>query len=551
MLWLETEGRIAMRSKKLLESWLKRLEAQLDLERLMMGCCRALMELSGADRISIMVLDGSTEELSVRWAQGSRVKSRGRTLKFRMGEGLCGWVARSQKPFCAMDATREPRFISPPAKVKTGSFRPVKTICCVPLVVEGQTVGVVNLSSFSASRRFLWFKKPAARQFLDRMGRVIAQAVVLHEMESASSRWRRQAKETSETVAQVSHEVRTPLTLITEGTQQLLDGIGGPLTEKQNRTLGLVKGQAERMLRLVTELLDVSRMEAGRFVLYRQPMDLSRVIQEVRTHYASLVSPRKLNLRLGEIPLIYGDRSRLGQVVENLVTNAVKFTPAEGSLTISLSAHGRSAELSVSDTGIGIPRKEQAKLFQKFFQPRVPANFSYRGTGLGLAIVKEIVQLHGGTIRVNSEPGEGTTFTVSMPLYTPVFALTEEFRVLREQAAREGSSLVFQLLEAEPKGSLEGLKVTDLFRRHMSREDRVLANPEGGLVLLSVTDEEGFQAMRRRLEEVLRAHPEELNFGQLRWGRVFVPQEGSELPTVLRMAQSRTRPKRERQEVKR
>ncbi len=540
-----------MRSKKLLESWLKRLEAQLDLERLMMGCCRALMELSGADRISIMVLDGSTEELSVRWAQGSRVKSRGRSLKFRMGEGLCGWVARSQKPFCVMDAAKEPRFIPQPDKIRANPFRPVKTICCVPLVVEGQTVGVVNLSSFSASRRFLWFKEPTAQQFLDRMGRVIAQAVLLHEMEAASSRWRRQAKVTSETVAQVSHEVRTPLTLITEGAQQLLDGLEGSVSEKQKETLGLIKRQANRMLRLVTELLDVSRMEAGRFVLYRQPMDVAHVIQEVRAHYASLVSPRKLNLRLGEIPLIYGDRSRLGQVVENLLTNAVKFTPAEGSITIALSTHGRSAELALSDTGIGIPKKEQTKLFQKFFQPKVPANFSYRGTGLGLAIVKEIVHLHGGTIRVNSEPGQGTTFTVSLPLYTPVFALTEEFRVLREQAAREGTSLAFQFLESQPKGSLERPGVMNLLRQHVSREDRVLVNPEGGLILLSVTDEEGFQAMRRRLEEVLRAHPEEVRLEDMRWGWAFVPQEGSELPTVLRMAQSRTRPKRERQEVKR
>ena len=541
---------MAIRSKKLLEDWLKKLEAQLDLERLMVGCCKALMDLSGADRVSIMVLDGSTEELSVRWAQGSRVKSRGRALKFRMGEGLCGWVARSQKPFCAMDATKEPRFISPPEKMKAAPFRPVKTICCVPLVVEGQTVGVVNLSSFSPSRRFLWFKEPTAQQFLDRMGRVIAQAVLLHEMEAASARWRQQAKVTSETVAQVSHEVRTPLTLIAEGTQQLLDGLGGSVSEKQKETLGLIKRQSERMLKLVTELLDVSRIEAGRFVLYRQPMDVVQVIQEVRTHYASLVSPRKLNLQMGEVPLIYGDRSRLGQVVENLLTNAVKFTPAEGSITISLSAHGRSAELALSDTGIGIPKKEQTKLFQKFFQPKVPADFSYRGTGLGLAIVKEIVQLHGGTIRVNSEQGEGTTFTVSLPLYTPVFALTEEFRVLREQAAREGTSLVFQLLQAEPKGSLEGPGVMNLLRRHVSREDRILLNPEGGLILLSVTDQEGFQAMRRRLEEVLRSHPEEVSLEHLRWGWVFIPQEGSELASVLKLAQSRTKLRREKQEVK-
>ncbi|MBI3616447.1 MAG: GAF domain-containing sensor histidine kinase [Candidatus Omnitrophica bacterium] len=535
-----------VRSKGLLDRWLKKLEIQLDLEQLMVGCCKALLELSEADRISIMVLDGSTEELSVRWAHGARVKPHGRNMKFRMGEGLCGWVARSQKAFCVLDATKDPRFVLPPRKAN-GRFRPVKTICCLPLVVEGQTVGVVNLSSFSSSRRFLWLREPAAQRFLQRLGQVIAQAVLLREMETASQRWRLKAKVTSETVAQVSHEIRTPLTLIMEGTQQLLDGLGGSLSSRQTETLRLVKNQSERMIKLVTELLDVSRIEAGRMVLHRKPMDLAEVVREVQTHCQPLILSRKLKLAADSIPAVYGDRVRLGQVVENLLTNAIKFTPAEGSITVSLNAHGRSAELSVSDTGIGIPKKEQYKLFQKFFQPKAPDQIAQRGTGLGLTIVKEIVQLHGGTIRAASEPGQGTTFTVSLPLYTPAFALTEEFRVMREQAAREGTSLACQVLWAESNGSLERSEVMNLLRRHISREDRVLVNPEGGLVLLSVTDSDGFQAIRQRLEAVLGSSPEWIHPERLRWGSAFVPEEGSELAVVLKLAQRRAREQRESQ----
>jgi anti-sigma regulatory factor (Ser/Thr protein kinase) len=271
---------------------------------------------------------------------------------------------------------------------------------------------------------------------------------------------------------------------------------------------------------------------------------MAQVVEEVRTSYQQLIAPRKLKMELKDIPPIYGDRSRLTQVVENLLTNAVKFTPATGSITLGLSAHGRSGELTVSDTGMGIPLKEQRRLFEKFFQPKVPSSLKMRGTGLGLAIVKEIVQMHGGTIRVASQPNHGTTFTVSMPLYTPQFALTEEFRLMREQAAREGTSLVCQLLWAKPIASVSWEEISRILEKHVSREDKVLVNPEGGLVLLSVSDPEGFQAMRRRLEEVLRFHPETVASSTLRWGWAFVPQDGTQLSETLALAKRKGEEKR-------
>jgi len=300
-----------------------------------------------------------------------------------------------------------------------------------------------------------------------------------------------------------------------------------------------VKGQAERMLKLVTELLDVSRIEAERLPLYRQPIDLASVIEEVKAHCELLIGPRKFTLDLGSVPPVYGDRDRLGQVVENLLTNAVKFTPPEGSITVGLTARGSSAELSVSDTGIGMSKKEQLKLFQKFFQPKVPAALSFRGTGLGLSIVKEMVQLHGGTIRVASEPGEGTTFKVSLPLYTPAFALTEEFRLMRQEAAREGRTLAVQLLQARGRTAIPVGDLVALLNRHVSREDRVLENPRGGVVILSVLEAEDFPAMRRRIREVLGEGPEEARPSDLAWGWALVPREETTLPAVLELAKRR------------
>lgn len=504
----------------------------------MQGCCKALLTLAGADRCSIMILEGGTEELSVRWAQGSRVKPYGR-MKFKMGEGLCGWVARSQKPLFSFDVTREPRFV--PSVGSPRHFQPVKSFCCLPLITDGRTVGVVNLSSFQSTPQFRYCVRARfTKEFLEHLARVIARTVLMHEMESSSERWRKMYKATSETVAQVSHEVRTPLAIIGEGTQQILDGLAGPVTPKQKELLGSVARHADRMLNLVTELLDLSRIEAGRFTLQRRPMDLAGVIQEVCASCRPVIDPRKLRLELQPVAPVYGDRLRLGQVVENLLVNAVKFTPTTGSITLHLSARGRSAECAITDTGIGIPKREQQRLFERFFQSKVPAHIAARGTGLGLTIVKEIVQLHGGTIRVASQPGEGTTFTVSLPLYSAIFALTEEFRLLREQAAREGLSLACQYLSPESGRGVSPQQLAQLLERHVSKDDRVLLGQEGAVVLLSVLDSEGFQAMRRRLELILSAQAS-LPAKGLRWGSVFVPQEGTQLNEVLELAKQRSR----------
>lgn len=526
-----------MASSKAADRWLEKLEAHLDLEPLMEGCCRALLELTGADRCSIMILDSDTDQLVVRWAHGSRAKPKGHALKFRMGEGLCGWVARSQKSFCSLDASREPRFVPQSASKK--NFRPVKALCCVPLVVEGRTVGVVNLSSFKPSRRFLWTQSAAAKHFLDRLARVIAQTTLMREAQAVSQRLRRQAKATSETVAQVSHEVRTPLALINEASQQLIDGLAGPLSDDQAVLARMVKAQANRMLQLVTELLDLSRIEAGRFALQREPMDPAEVIREVRERYELLVAPRELRLELEPVPHVYGDRTRLAQIIENLLTNAVKFTPSDGKITLRLKARGRCAELTVADSGIGIAPKEQRRLFEKFSQLKVPGQMNVRGTGLGLAIVKEIVQLHGGSVRVESQLGKGAAFTVSLPVYNASFAITEEFRVMREQAARDGRVLAVQLLQAKPGRRVPAERLAGLLKTLVARQDRVVENPSGGVVLFSILEAEGLEAFRNRIREALKSQAEELQLSDLAWGWALAPREETTLPGVLELARRR------------
>lgn len=521
--------------KRLLERWLKRLEEQLDLEPLLLGCCKALAELSGADRCSIMALDSAADELVVRWAAGVRVNP-GKAMRFRMGEGLCGWVAQSRKARCSVDVGREPRFV-PYAKSSRG-FRPVRAICCLPLVAKGRTVGVVNLSSFSPrTHAFGWFSGREGKRFLDRLARVIGQAALLREAEAVSQRWRKQAKAAAETVSLLSHEMRTPLAVVSEASEQLLQGVGGALSPEQTTRARMVRNQARRMHQLVSELLDISRIEAGRLPLHRERMDLEKLIHEVTGRYEALITPRRLKLELNDVGPVYGDPSRLAQVLENLLTNSVKFTPPSGAITVGLAARGRSAEMSVADNGVGIPEREQRRLFERFSQLTVPTAVGARGTGLGLSIVKEIVNLHGGTVRVSSREGKGASFIVSLPLYSPVLALTDEFRMKREEAARQGLALAVQRIQPRPGAKISPVELAALLSKHISRHDRILESPGAGLVLLSVMEPAGLSALRERLAGLLREQgvpPEDLG-----WGWALVPQEETSFQGVVDLLEKR------------
>lgn len=523
---------------RVLEQWLGRLEQQLDLEKLMLGCCKALAKLSRVDRCSIMVLDADADELVVRWAAGARVKTRAGAMKFRMGEGLCGWVAQSRKAHLSLDAGAEPRFI--PYRQPPSRFRPVRAISCLPLVAKGRTVGVVNLSSFSAqSHSVLWFRGREGKRFLDRLAHVIWQSLLLRESEAVAARWRKQAKTASETVSHLSHEVRTPLALVSEAAEQLLEGFSGALSPEAVRRVKMIRTQAQRMLQLVTELLDLSRIEVGRLPLRRERMDPQTLIREVVGRYEELIFPRRLKLELERTEPVYGDPSRLAQVVENLLNNAVKFTPPQGAITVGLTTRGRAAEIAVADTGIGISPREQQKLFERFSQVTVPAEAGARGTGLGLAIVKEIVNLHGGTVRVSSEKGRGATFIVSLPLYSPALALTDEFRLMREEASRQGQALAAQLVRPRAGAEVSLEKVAALLGRHVSRQDRILESPGMGLVVLSVMDPEGLPGLRHRLMELLRESPETVASDDLQWGWALVPQEESTFRGVMELLAKR------------
>ena len=235
------------------------------------------------------------------------------------------------------------------------------------------------------------------------------------ELERQNDQLRQLDRLKDEFVALVSHELRTPLTsirgyleLITEDTN---------LTEDQTRFIETIDRNAQRLQRVVGDLLFVAQVEAGKLSLEVADVNPNTLVEEAVQAAGPSAAAKSIELtaHLGELPEIRGDRARLAQVLDNFISNAIKFTPSFGRVTVTTRVLPGEVEVIVSDSGMGIPADELPLLFQRFFRAERATAGAIPGTGLGLAIAKAIVTGHGGRIRVESEDGAGTTFRVILP----------------------------------------------------------------------------------------------------------------------------------------
>ena len=221
-----------------------------------------------------------------------------------------------------------------------------------------------------------------------------------------------------EFISLVSHELRTPLTSIRGYLELLLDGGAGALSEDQNRFLAVVDRNSRRLMQLVGDLLFLAQVEAGKLQLELGDVNLDDVVSESVEAAKPLADEKgiELHVSLEATPIMVGDRGRLAQVLDNLVSNAIKFTTDGGSVQVRLSSTDEEALIEVVDTGIGIAADDQAQLFERFFRSSEATERAIPGTGLGLTIVKAIVERHEGSIEVESKEGSGTTMRVRLPV---------------------------------------------------------------------------------------------------------------------------------------
>jgi len=215
----------------------------------------------------------------------------------------------------------------------------------------------------------------------------------------------------------MSHELRTPLTSIKEGTNMLLEGLGGDITEKQQRLLRIIAEESNRLIGLVNSLLDLTKMEAGMLTYHFAQAEPARLINQCLTEILPLAESKhiKIEKSIDQVPAVRMDTERILQVLRNLVGNAVKFTPDSGRITIVARSEAKGIEIAVSDSGPGIPPEDMERIFGRFQQLPSASGAGMKGTGLGLALVKHIVKAHGGKVWVESSKGQGSTFFIFLP----------------------------------------------------------------------------------------------------------------------------------------
>jgi signal transduction histidine kinase/CheY-like chemotaxis protein len=257
--------------------------------------------------------------------------------------------------------------------------------------------------------------KTRTNPVVDSNGRYIGLVLTLHDITAE----REIASMKNEFVSTVSHELRTPLTSIKGYVDLILDGDAGDVDEIQREFLGIVKENADRLVALINDMLDISRIESGRVHLKIEPMPINDVIAGTVDSFRAVLEQtgRTVKTRVPEnLPRVKADRDRVGQVLVNFVSNALKYSPNGGEVVISARHVGDFVNVSVQDHGMGISREDQKQLFTKFYRIDNALTREIGGTGLGLSICKSIIELHGGKVWVRSKMGEGSTFTFSVPV---------------------------------------------------------------------------------------------------------------------------------------
>jgi PAS domain S-box-containing protein len=246
------------------------------------------------------------------------------------------------------------------------------------------------------------------------IGEIMGSVTVLQDI----SHLKELDKMKTEFIAMVTHELRAPIAAVEQQLTVILNKMAGEVTEKQEQLLSRAKERTRGLLDLIRDLLDLSKIEAGKMVQYKEPLLLQEVIQRVVDLMRIEAENKKINLQFSappKISLIHADRNSMEGIFTNLISNAIKYTPEGGKVWVHLGEEGGFVKANISDTGIGIRKEDLLRIFDKFYRVKTKETRQIVGTGLGLSIVKSIVDAHLGSITVESEEGGGTTFTVSFP----------------------------------------------------------------------------------------------------------------------------------------
>lgn len=387
----------------------QQLNATLDFARVMDLTLEHAMDAVGASTGMVGVMNEEGNGLYLVAQRGTPTEyDRYRDEVWPNQQGTIGQVARTGQPTLVGNTREQPD--SKPVVAQTHSQM------AVPILYQDEVRAVISLES-PYPNAFNQHDIDFVIRLADHAAIAIENARLYEQAQSAN-----RAK--TEFMSVASHELKIPMTSIKGYAKLLTLGAGGDLTDQQREFLNIISANVDRMDRLVGDLLDVSRIEAGRLRLEMGQVDLHEVIDTVIQSVKAQIEAKQLALEI-DVPAtlqpVWGDHERVIQILTNLVSNAYKYTPDGGEIHIMVNGQTDSASsgcltVSVRDTGVGISLEDQQKLFTKFFRADDPRVRDVPGTGLGLSITKSLVEIHGGEIWFQSEPDCGTTFTFTLPI---------------------------------------------------------------------------------------------------------------------------------------
>jgi signal transduction histidine kinase len=365
------------------------------------------IEITGAERGYLVLRDEETGELQFRVARNLDRETLNKG-SFQVSKTIVNTVAETGEPVVTTNAQADPRFRSQESVI---SYT-LRSILCVPLRIKGQIIGAVYADNRIKSGLFRERELPLWIAFAN-------QAAVAFENAQAYSKLDELDKVKNKFLSTVSHELRTPLTPVQSCVENMLSGLYGPLTDKQRSRLESALASVREERRLIENLLDLVRIQENAVTVQKEHSSIAKVIDDVTRVFEYDASQERISLIVdlpdGDPLYAHMDVGKVKQVLTNLVSNALKFTPQGGSITIAASDVGQEIEVRVEDTGIGIAEEEYDRIFARFYQIDSSSTRRVGGTGIGLNVVKEYVELHKGRVWVESEVGRGSIFFFTLP----------------------------------------------------------------------------------------------------------------------------------------
>jgi GAF domain-containing protein/anti-sigma regulatory factor (Ser/Thr protein kinase) len=393
------------------------LSSTLDLETVLNTIVSRASQLAGAAGCSIYEYDEAAEHFELRATHNDDAQfvEALRAAPLRKGEGLMGRAAEMREPIQIPDITQPGAYQS---SVRDTLIRfGYRALLAVPLLREDQIIGSLSFNRKEAGG-FPPEVVDVLKTFATQSALAIQNARLFREIADKSQQLEAASRHKSEFLANMSHELRTPLNAIIGFSEVLAQGMFGDINEKQTEYLQDILESGRHLLSLINDILDLAKIEAGHMELEPADFDLPTAIDNALILVRERATRRGITLgssideRLG---MISGDERKVKQVLLNLFSNALKFTPEGGRIDVGAALHDEVAEVSVADTGIGIASTDQEAVFEEFRQVGA-ADRKAEGTGLGLALSRKFVELHGGKIWVQSEVGRGSTFTFTLPV---------------------------------------------------------------------------------------------------------------------------------------